>query len=130
MLLRGPSGAGKSELALRALSAGWALVADDRTLVWRSGGRLYGRAPGALQGLIEGRGVGVVAVRSLAWAEIVLVADLAADAAVVERAPEPDVLELCGVALPRAEVWPHGIAALAKLEAALACAATPLGAGP
>ena len=46
-LIEGPSGAGKSDLALRALDAGFRLVADDRVVVWTSGGRLFGRAPDA-----------------------------------------------------------------------------------
>ena len=58
VLIEGPSGSGKSDLALRALEAGWSLVADDRTLVWACEGRLYGRAPDALAGLIEARGRG------------------------------------------------------------------------
>ena len=61
MLIEGPSGSGKSDLALRAIEIGFRLVADDRTLVWASGGALYGRAPAPLGGLIEVRGVGVLA---------------------------------------------------------------------
>jgi hypothetical protein len=37
-LIEGPSGVGKSDLALRALDQGFVLVADDRTLVFVSGG--------------------------------------------------------------------------------------------
>ncbi len=59
VLIEGPSGAGKSDLALRALERGFSLVADDRVRLFVSGGRLYGRAPSALAGLIEARGIGV-----------------------------------------------------------------------
>ena len=59
VLIEGPSGSGKSDLALRALSQGFRLVADDRVVVWASGGRLFGRAPEILNGLIELRGLGV-----------------------------------------------------------------------
>jgi serine kinase of HPr protein (carbohydrate metabolism regulator) len=59
-LVEGPSGVGKSDLALRALDQGFVLVADDRTLVFVSGGELYGRAPDALAGLVEARGLGVL----------------------------------------------------------------------
>ena len=86
-LLRGPSGAGKSSAALRCLDAGFHLVADDRVIVFASAGRLFGRAPAPLAGLIEVRTVGVTvapAVRSLG--EIDLVADASTRP---ERLPEP-----------------------------------------
>jgi serine kinase of HPr protein (carbohydrate metabolism regulator) len=38
-LIEGPSGVGKSDLALRALDQGFVLVADDRVLVFVSGGK-------------------------------------------------------------------------------------------
>ena len=58
-LIEGASGAGKSDLALRALGEGFALAADDRVVVFASGGRLYGRSPAPLAGMIEARGVGI-----------------------------------------------------------------------
>ena len=127
VLLRGPSGVGKSGLALRALAQGWTLVADDRTIVWRSGGRLFGRAPATLAGFVECRGAGVLPIRRRDVAEIVLVADLRSSSDATERLPEQDTARLCDVGLRRIEVWPHDSAAPARLEAALACAATPLG---
>ena len=51
VLIEGPPGSGKSDLALRALTEGFRLVADDRVLLWTSGGRLWGRAPDVLAGL-------------------------------------------------------------------------------
>ena len=56
VLIEGPSGAGKSNLVLRGLGAGFRLVADDRVIIFASQGRLYGRAPDALAGLVESRG--------------------------------------------------------------------------
>ena len=53
VLIEGASGAGKSDLALRALDHGFRLVADDRVVVWASGGALYGRAPDSLAYLGE-----------------------------------------------------------------------------
>lgn len=85
VLIEGASGAGKSDLALRAIDAGWALVADDRTLVWVSGGRLFGRAPAPLAGLIEARGVGVVASPWRAFAGIDLIVTCAPSGAVSGR---------------------------------------------
>ena len=64
VLILGPSGAGKSHLALKAMAAGWRLVADDRVIIWSDQGHVYGRAPETLSGLIEVRGLGVVATQS------------------------------------------------------------------
>lgn len=118
VLLRGASGAGKSSLALRALQAGWRLVADDRTLVWASGGRLYGRAPDTLRDLLEARGVGVVATGSLAWAELVLAVDLSDQAP--ERMPEPATGEFAGVTVPLIAIQPHAAEAPATLALSVA----------
>ena len=60
VLILGPSGSGKSDLALRLIDQGFSLVADDRVLLWTSGGRLFGRAPETLTCLIEARGVGIL----------------------------------------------------------------------
>ncbi len=98
-LIRGPSGAGKSTLALRCLDAGFRLVADDRVVVFASGGRLFGTAPRPLRGLIEVRSVGVVACdAALSLSEIALVVDLVAE---TERTPEPAFCLLAGLSLPR-----------------------------
>ena len=116
VLIEGASGAGKSDLALRALGHGFRLVADDRVLVWCSEGRLYGRSPDPLRGLIEARGVGVLQITPLAFSEIVLVARLGAPA----RLPEPTAEAILDVSLPRLTVAPFEESAPAKLGRALA----------
>jgi serine kinase of HPr protein (carbohydrate metabolism regulator) len=118
VLIEGPSGAGKSDLALRALDQGWSLVADDRTVVWASGGRLFGRAPDALAGLIEARGLGVLAAAHRAFAAIALVVQCA-DAGAVERLPEPQALTVLGLSIPRLSVAANEPSAPAKLGRAL-----------
>ncbi|MET0294699.1 MAG: HPr kinase/phosphorylase [Phenylobacterium sp.] len=115
VLIEGPSGAGKSDLALRALDDGFRLVADDRTVVWESGGRLYGRAPETLAGLLEVRGVGIVAQSALPFARIVL----AAVCTPPERHPDPAARELCGLRVPLVEFAPLENSATAKLRRAL-----------
>ena len=70
VLIQGPSGSGKSDLVLRALDIGFRLVADDRTLVWASGGHLYGRAPEALAGRLEARGLGILTLPALRYCRI------------------------------------------------------------
>ena len=84
-LVQGPSGAGKSDLALRCLDAGFRLVADDRVILWASGGALYGRPPGPLAGLVEVRGLGVLPHPALAFCRI----GLSVRDGTPERLPDP-----------------------------------------
>lgn len=119
VLIEGPSGAGKSDLALRCLGLGARLVADDRVLAWTSEGRLFGRAPETLAGLLEMRGLGVAPVEALPYAGIDLVVVCEPDPAAIERLPEPETVERFGVALPLRRLWPFEPAAPLKLIAAL-----------
>lgn len=97
VLVQGPSGSGKSDLALRALDLGFRLVADDRTLVWSSGGAAYGRAPETLAGLLEVRGVGVLRTPALDFCRI----DLVVASGAPERLPDPEVAVLAGTPVRR-----------------------------
>lgn len=115
VLIEGWSGAGKSDLALRALDQGFRLVADDRVLVWAAGGRLFGRAPDALKGLIEVRGVGVLPTATLAFCEVALLARLGE----AERLPDPATETILGVAVPLLAANPFENSAPAKLSRAL-----------
>jgi serine kinase of HPr protein (carbohydrate metabolism regulator) len=118
VLIEGDSGSGKSDLALRAISAGWVLIADDRTLVWTSRGRLYGRAPDSLVGLIEARGLGVLDIPRRDLAQIVL-AVRCMDAAALERTPDPTTTRVLGVTLPLVALAALEPSAPAKLDRAL-----------
>lgn len=115
VLIEGPSGAGKSDLALRALDHGFRLVADDRVLVWTDAGRLYGRAPDTLQGLIEVRGVDVLRVAPVRYCEIALLARLQAP----ERIPDSATEAVLGLAIPLLAVAPFETSAPAKLSRAM-----------
>ena len=95
-LVEGPSGAGKSDFALRCLQLGFALVADDRTEIWGSAGRLYGRAPDALAGRIEVRGLDVIAVPALRHCRI----GLCVRAGAPERMPDPASVTYAGLSIP------------------------------
>jgi len=118
-LILGPSGAGKSDLALRALDAGFRLVSDDRTLVWASGGAVYGRAPTPLAGLIEARGQGLTPETPVGLAEIALAVHCVEDPADIERMPETEAETLAGVAISRIRLNTREPSATAKLRRAL-----------
>ena len=118
VLIEGPSGAGKSDLAMRALDAGWALVADDRTLIWTCGERLYGRAPDALAGLLEVRGLGVLTTPGRSFAQVVLVASCSPPQA-IERIPDGDSEILLEIQVPRFKLAAFEPSALAKLRRAI-----------
>jgi len=76
VLLLGRSGAGKSDLALRLMALGAELVADDRSDLFVARGHLWAKAPAAITGLLEVRGVGIVSLPFAAKAAIGLVARL------------------------------------------------------
>jgi hypothetical protein len=115
VLIEGPAGSGKSDLALRALGAGFRLVADDRVALWVSGGELYGRAPESLAGLIEARGLGVETVSALPLVRVVLVAR----AGTPDRMPDPAFADILGLRLPALTLELRESSAPAKLRHAL-----------
>ena len=104
-LIEGPSGVGKSDLALRALDQGFVLVADDRTVTFVSGGRLYGRAPDALAGLVEVRGVGVLPRPHRALCPIDLLVRCVDRPQAVERLPDPIFEVIEGVSTRVLDLW-------------------------
>jgi serine kinase of HPr protein (carbohydrate metabolism regulator) len=118
-LIHGPSGSGKSDLALRSFSEGFRLVADDRTLLFLSRGRLFGRAPAPLAGLIEVRGVGIVANGALPFAPVCLFVRCVAGPTAIERMPKHEVERLLGVELPVLEVSAFEGSAPAKIGRAM-----------
>jgi len=116
VLIEGPSGCGKSDLALRSLGEGFRLVADDRVIVWTSGGEVYGRAPPTLAGAMEVRGVDVLVMDALRFARIALIARSGDP----ERIPEPVSVRLAGAAIPLVLLDFRHASAPAKLSRALA----------
>ena len=119
VLIEGASGSGKSDLALRCLTLGFRLVADDRVSLWATGGRLWGCAPPVLDGLIEARGLGIIPASARSFAEIRVVVECLAGAEAPERLPDPAFRTLLGVRLPLARVRPLEASAPEKLIRAL-----------
>jgi serine kinase of HPr protein (carbohydrate metabolism regulator) len=89
VLLLGESGKGKSDLALRLIERGAKLVADDRTEIFARGNALYARAPKSLAGLMEARGLGIVALPFTAEARIALAVEMIEEG-YVPRMPQPE----------------------------------------
>jgi serine kinase of HPr protein (carbohydrate metabolism regulator) len=115
VLIEAASGGGKSDLALRCLDHGFRLVADDRVLLWAVEGRLFGRAPETLAGLIEVRGVDVLKVEPVAFCEVALLIRLGPP----ERIPDPATETILGVPVPLLAADPFEASAPAKLGRAL-----------
>jgi serine kinase of HPr protein (carbohydrate metabolism regulator) len=126
-LLLGASGSGKSDLALRFLALpaegarAPALVADDQVFVVKEdNGALVASPPRTIAGKIEVRGVGIVQMKCLAAAELVLACDLVAREEVPRMPPEaPERTEIAGVLVPRLKLCPFEASAPLKLKLAL-----------
>lgn len=116
-LITGASGAGKSDLALRALRAGCALISDDYSCLWTSGGHLYAAAPNTIAGQMEIRGLGVVGVPSRPFTRVHLVAHAQGEAP--ERMPHCETTDLLDHAVPTVRLVPREASSLDKLLFAL-----------
>jgi len=114
-LIEGESGAGKSDLALRALTLGFRLAADDRVRLWTSQGRLWGCAPDTLHGLVEVRGQPIARTAALAFCEVALIACCGAP----DRAPDPATVVRLGVETPMITLAALEASAPHKLRLAL-----------
>jgi RNase adaptor protein for sRNA GlmZ degradation len=119
VLLRGPSGAGKSDLALRLIASGAVLIADDQVALRRDGDTLLAEAPAPIAGLIELRGVGLRRLPHAGPVAVALVVDLVPGDA-VERLPEPQAIEIDGVALRHLALAAFDASTPIKLALALA----------
>ena len=87
ILMLGESGAGKSDMALRLIALGAKLVADDRTELFVEKGKLFGRAPKSIAGLLEIRGVGILKIPGAKKARIVLAINLVDEKSVPRLPP-------------------------------------------
>lgn len=115
--ITGPSGSGKSGLALQLMALGAELVADDRTRIVLRDGYPWLLTPARLAGVIEARGVGLIAAESRAAAPLRLIVDMAE--AETERLPTRHQKDVFGhpIEVVRRVDAPHfasSIVALAK----------------
>ena len=119
VLLLGPPGAGKSDLLLRLTGEGWVLVADDQVLLRAEGEGLRATAPAGLRGMIEVRGLGVLAgLDSAPDAALALAVDCLPRAD-IPRLPEPARFEALGRSLPRLALHAADASAPRRLALAL-----------
>jgi serine kinase of HPr protein (carbohydrate metabolism regulator) len=118
-LIEGASGSGKSDLALRALAQDFRLVADDRVIAFASAGRLFGRAPRVLAGLIEQRGLGVVTESALPLAQVALKVRCNKPGADIDRLPDVGGEIILGIEIPVLDFCPFEFSAPAKIRRAL-----------
>lgn len=116
VLVLGESGTGKSDLMLRLIDRGAMLVADDYCALAVEGSRLMARAPAAIAGRIEVRGIGLVAMPALDAAEVALA--IRVDGA-VPRLPDAETMLFAGVAVPLVHLAPFEASAPIKAELAL-----------
>ncbi len=114
VLLSGPAGAGKSDLALRLIDRGFVLVADDQVIVEAG----CARAPAALAGLIEVRGLGLLRLPYVGGVLLRLGVRLGE----AERLPAPAWDEL---GLPLITVSMRAASAAMVVERALDCVLGP-----
>lgn len=98
LLILGRSGAGKSALAIRLIVLGAALVSDDRTRLEAGAEGLVATCPSPAQkGLVEARGVGILAAPVVERANLVLAIDL--DQPETQRLPPPRTVTFLGIPL-------------------------------
>ena len=124
-LLRGAPGSGKSDLALRFIFLSTehrrpALVSDDQVVLTREGDVIIASPPSAIEGKIEVRGVGIVAVPH--WepkAQLKLIVDLKPREE-IPRYPSPLAQEnVLGLSVLRLSLDPFEASAPLKLALAL-----------
>ncbi len=118
ILIRGLSGMGKSDLALRLISDGAQLVADDQVVLQPLKDNIIAKSPPILTGLLEVRGVGIIRMRAQTSAPIQLIVDLT-ELAKVERLPSATITDLGGIKLQKIDLCGFEASAVAKVWIAL-----------
>lgn len=99
VLITGKPGSGKSSLALQLMDRGAILIADDQTALSQEEGGIVVRAPLALKGLMEVRGVGICQFPYQEKSFLKLFVEIC-DRIDVERLPESTYIEYYGIQVP------------------------------
>ncbi|MFC3050362.1 HPr kinase/phosphorylase [Kordiimonas pumila] len=129
VFLRGPSGCGKSDIALRLIDRGASFVADDQILLESRKRGLLATAPQSIRGYLEVRGIGIVSMPVTGGSYIHLVVDLV-DLGNVPRLPDTEMIDLCGVKVPRLHLNAFEASAPLKIELAVSDVSRIGGVGP
>jgi HPr kinase/phosphorylase len=95
LLIFGASGSGKSALALALMAMGATLVADDRVIINNIDNILIARCPEPIKGMIEARGIGLLAAQPQPTALVKYVVDL--DQIETDRLPPNRTITILGV---------------------------------
>jgi len=95
LLITGKSGSGKSSLALALMAFGAELVADDRVQLQSRDDALVATCPAAIKGMVEARGVGLLAAKPRDMAIVRLMVDL--DQIEAERLPPHRTITMLGI---------------------------------
>ena len=105
VLLFGKSGSGKSDLALRLLSRGAMLVADDQVTLHVEQGYLVASVHESIRGLLEIRGVGIAKYPVATRIPVMLAVNLVPREK-MEHIPAPETYSALGINIPMISI--HG----------------------
>lgn len=120
ILLMGESGVGKSDLALRLMSHGAQLVADDCVCITKEAGDLWASPLPQGRGLFELRGWGVIEHGWLEKARVNLVVQLQTKPlTAAQRLPNTRVFSTMGVDVPQCHLYGWAESAAAVVLCAL-----------
>ena len=117
VLIEGPPGSGKSSLALALIDRGAVLIGDDAVALDATDGAVYAGPPPNIAGLLEVRGVGLMAFPVAARVAVALVVRL--DPAAPRFLDDAPQIELAGQPLPLIRLRPDSPVLALSTEAAL-----------
>lgn len=118
VLIEGAPGAGKSSLALALIDRGAVLVGDDGVMIEAIGGELIARPHPRTRGLLEVRGVGLVAMPVADGAPVALIVLL--DPAAPRFVEAAEAVAVAAIELPMVRFNPVGSSLALRAELALA----------
>lgn len=120
ILLQGESGSGKSDIALRLIeNKGAELVADDAVEIFVRNGKLLGKAPDNLKGMLEVRGIGIVRYPYIKDATVDVLVELKNRPEEIERMPIKQQEIILGLEINKIDLYAKESSAPDKIVAAL-----------